>query len=40
LSRNWDVFIDYEELQKSPIGYKQILNGRMMIFWASLGRPL
>jgi hypothetical protein len=40
LSRNWDVFIDYEELQKSPIGYNQILNGRMMIFWASLGRPL
>jgi hypothetical protein len=27
LSRNWDVFIDYEELQKSPIGYNQILNG-------------
>ena len=40
LSRNWDLFIDYDELQKSPIGYNEMLKGRMMIFWASLGRPL
>lgn len=40
LSRNWDVFLDYDELEKSPIGYNQMLNGRIMIFWASLGRPV
>lgn len=40
ISRNWDVFLDYEELKRLPIGYNELLNGRMMLFWLSLGRPV
>jgi hypothetical protein len=40
LSRNWDVLMDSEELHESPIGYNEMVMGRMMIFWFSLGRPL
>ena len=40
LSRNWDLFMDYKEFKKYSIGYKEMLNGRMILFWFSLGRPL
>lgn len=40
LSRNWDLLMDYKELEKSPMGYNEMLNGRTIIFWLSLGRPL
>ena len=40
LSRNWDLLLDYKELEQSPIGYNEMLNGRTIIFWLSLGRPL
>ena len=40
LSRNWDLLLDYKELEQSPIGYHEMLKGRLVIFWFSLGRPL
>ena len=40
LSRNWDLLMDYKELDQFPIGYHEMLRGRMIIFWFSLGRPL
>ena len=40
LSRNWDLLMDYKELDQLPIGYHEMLRGRMIIFWFSLGRPL
>lgn len=40
LSRNWDIFVDYEKLKEKPIGYNEILNGRLILFWLSLGRPV
>lgn len=40
LSRNWDLFMNYSEFKKYSIGYNEMLNGRMILFWFSLGRPL
>lgn len=40
LARNWDIFLDKDEMKRLQIGYNSLLCGRLITFRFSLGRPV
>ena len=40
INRIWDIYFNYDDLKKYPIGYYSMRCGKMLTFLFSLGRPV